>query len=457
MLKTYTKTTLPKKIKVGLFIAVIIFCIFGYVSEWKSIRSMVQGVDFCNYYIAAFSVKQLNLKDIYKPENALIAATVLQKKAYLSGQRLLFETVSCWIFGLQQKPTTYHFIGSPFLFTVLSIFKFDNYLMSLWTYRLFSLTCYVLSIWWLSRHLGYSIFSTGIFILILTSWFGPFRFGMLVLNVDPLQLAALTLFLYLLNLSGWATIFLSGILLGLTFAFKPNIMFAILALGIFWIVNRHFKKLILTAFGVAAGIMTAVLISSAFFGTIRCWIDWYTRLNKFADDILCFPDNYAIAKILYKFCGTYTSAYIAAILLLPAIYVIWISRTPRLPLGDNKKYVKNTAPNFQKNVLVISTGLMIYLLSGSVVWEHYLIYTIPIMLIACIPPINKQWFNNYELITKQVLVVIAFLFLSIRNFALISDNVAGLIINAGALILFTLGLWDLWRIGKGRCDNTTVP
>jgi len=126
-------------------------------------------------------------------------------------------------------------------------------------------------------------------------------------------------------------------------------------------------------------------------------------------------------------------------------------------LGDNKKYVKNTAPNFQKNVLVISTGLMIYLLSGSVVWEHYLIYTIPIMLIACIPPINKQWFNNYELITKQVLVVIAFLFLSIRNFALISDNVAGLIINAGALILFTLGLWDLWRIGKGRCDNTTVP
>lgn len=452
---TTAKAALSKNIKVGLFVSVIIFCILGYVSEWKSIHRVVEGVDFCNYYITAFAVKQLSLKDIYNPENAISAAAVLQKKAYFTKQELLFATVSCWISGLQQKPTTYHFNASPFLYTVLSVFKFDNYLMSLWTYRLFSLACYVFSVWWLSRRLGYSIFSTGIFILILTSWFGPFRFSMIVLNVDSLQLAALTLLLYLLNLSGWATIFLSGISLGLTFAFKPNIMFAILALCIFWIVNRHFKKLILTAFGAAAGVTTAVLISSAFFGTIHCWPDWNMQLHKFTYDILNFPDNYAPAKILYKSCGIHISAYIAALLFLPATYVIWTLRSPRSQ--NNEKYVQNTTVCFQKNVLVISTGLTIYLLSGPVVWEHYFIYTIPVMLIAFTPSCNKQWFNLYELIAKRTLVIIAFLCLSIRSLTEISDNIAGLIISIGTLILFALGLWDLWRIGKTSCDKAALP
>lgn len=454
---TRTGSGLPKTVKLTFFIIVLVFCICGYIHTWRYFHSFVPTADFCNYYIAAFAAKELPRHNIYEVQDASTVCVILYKKALASNQKLLARLVLTWIFGLSVVPTTCHFNATPFLYTVLSIFKFDNYLMSLWMYGLFSFICYVLAIWWLCRRIGYSVFSTSILLLILTSWFAPFRFSILALNVDLLQLGALALFLYLLSgaLAGAAT-FASGILLGLTLAFKPNIVFSVLMLCTFWLVNRRFKTFTLTSLGMAGGALLAFLLSSTFFGSIRIWLDWHRQLNIFVNDVLHFSDNYAIARMVWGSYGIKISPYLATFLLCAACGVVWMCRGPVThPSSTGGGHAENTNAHFNENLLMISIGLLIYLLSGPVVWGHYFICTIPAMLIIFRPLECLRPLNNYALTVPRILVVLTFVGISIQSVVAVPEDIA-MLANSCVIILFLLALWELWRLKKKSLKGVAV-
>ena len=64
---------------------------------------------------------------------------------------------------------------------------------------------------------------------------------------------------------------------------------------------------------------------------------------------------------------------------------------------------------------VISLGLMIYLISAPVVWEHYHIYTIPVMLIGMSSLGGPKENAGYKSAIQRILVVLANSFWSVAT------------------------------------------
>ena len=66
----------------------------------------------------------------------------------------------------------------------------------------------------------------------------------------------------------FAIVLAAGALFGLGVAFKPNLAFPLLTLGLGWVVLARWRKLALQATGAALGGLAALALSSAWFGSI---------------------------------------------------------------------------------------------------------------------------------------------------------------------------------------------
>lgn len=272
---------------------------------------------------------------------------------------------------------------------------------------------------------------------------------MLLLNVDSLQMAAIVLFLFLLNKRPSEIFtFAATILLGLAFTFKPNIVFAIIMLFVFWIVNRQFKTFLLAGFGFFVGMISAVLMASFYFGSMQIWLQWPSRLKLFVDHARFTPENYAFAKLILESYGVDISFVLAITLLCVCCGIMWIRRGTAEMLSANDKSPSQVHKDFVIGELpVISLGLMIYIISAPVVWEHYYIYTIPVMLVGMSSLGGPKENAGYKSAIQRILVVAAFCFLSIPNLAnMPEDREASYWINSGMVILFLIALWQIWQI-----------
>ena len=248
------------------------------------------------------------------------------------------------------------------------------------------------------------------------------------------------LFLYLLSKSQSPPMTLaSGFVLGLTFAFKPNIVFVILILGICWILNRRFKRLVLVGVGAAAGVTGVIFTAVAFFGSIHCWPNWLGRLGTFANHAIYTRDNYAITRLVWEFYRIKISPVLVVVFLCMVFVVLWQSR---------RRQTDNQRTSFDGNLLMISLGLLVYLLSGPVAWEHYFIYAVPVILIVFKPCDCSGEFSRKELMIQRLLTVLAFAGMSINSIAAVSNNVAATFINTGTLILFAIALRRLSQLRK---------
>ena len=97
---------------------------------------------------------------------------------------------------------------------------------------------------------------------------------------------------------------------------------------------------------------------------------------------------------------------------------------------------------------MISLGLLVYLLSGPVVWGHYFIYAVPVILIVFKPCNCSCQFSRKELMIQRALTILAFAGMSIRGVAVVPSNIAAIVINTGTLILFVIALRRLSQLRK---------
>src|SRR5262249_24962984 len=152
------------------------------------------------------------------------------------------------------------------------------------------------------RVFGFDMITSAFFLILFLVGFAAYASDVRVGGTNQLQLFAIALFLWLQRRPGLYRDVGAGIVLGLAIMFKPDVALVAVLLAVIWIANRRYEKA-RRVIGMAVGAaVVAVLVSSAFFGTVTSWTGW---LNEAPDIVQSKWDgglvlgNYGFATVLH--------------------------------------------------------------------------------------------------------------------------------------------------------------
>ncbi|MBI4833162.1 MAG: hypothetical protein HY801_16725, partial [Candidatus Lindowbacteria bacterium] len=317
-------------------------------------------------------------------------------------------------------------------------------------YRFICLVATVLAIAGLAVLLDYSVIGALAALVVFTSWFQPLLSDVRVSNVNQIQLALLALFLWtrskqklpMKNL-------LSGLVLGFEIALKPNLIFVLATLSLSWVISRRFRETLLTYTGILIAFLSSIVFSSAAFGSTRCWIDWHKLLLKAADyGFEVNLHNYAPSMLIFEMTGVKSSTYLTVGLLSVTATVLWIARRDvKGALPETNESKRNPGRYLFEDMLAVATGCLIYLLSATLVWLHYFLFTIPMALLVLRPAGAFRTKKTHELAVQRLLAIVSVLLIAeypIRRLFSVTDaRWSALLLIAGTLTLFGLGMWEI--------------
>ncbi len=423
----------------------LLLMLFACVIEAWSYGKTVSGIDFYQFWVVGQAVKKADIADVYSDQ--------ARKKI---GSEFLVETYQEGVSERQIRAAksrqTLETYSTPLLYTLFGLFATGNYDTDLELFNLFSLFCAVLAIMVLCRLLQYSPLATISAALLVIGWFQPFVSDVRVANVGRLQLALLSLFLWLQSKCGRPYNLGGGLALGFAVMFKPNLMFIVIMLIFSWIINRRWHKLIFECLGILAAAVGLFAYSNLFFGSSRCWYDWLTALHAVPPDIISTEGgNYSTAFLVSGTTGMKVSVYLAAALAVLTAVFVWAGRRPAKIIPPKTSDIKvNSDGAFFEDTLMTSIGCLIYLLSAPLVWFHYFVLTIPMMLVVFRPLRDSCCLKTPGRLVYRTLSVVAVVGLMldpvVNLFNLTAHRSVAVVVCASALILFVLGLWELERL-----------
>lgn len=311
---------------------------------WRSVDGL-SAADYYLVYVNAQIADCGDVADLYSEETQHVIGEEFFQRALVSGSRLYHENASMRR-SLDSR-------GSPFLYASLGWMgtKYDN---ALRTHRLLLLVAFCVAVPLLGWYCGIPVEFSLFLLAALLRWFFPFLADMLVGNVNALQLLLLVIIVRTLDRDP----VVSGALLGMMLAAKPTIVTVIAVLFLARVIQKDFRRLTRELIGGAAGITAAVMIGSLFFHRATIWRQWLKSAGGVWQTLYLREWNNVtpIFPLVQKY-GTWTS-YVAAAVLM-AIVCVAIRKTKRCD-----------------DVLLISAGILIYLISATLVWLHYLVLAI---------------------------------------------------------------------------------
>src|SRR6185437_3147543 len=119
--------------------------------------------------------------------------------------------------------------------------------------------------------------------------------------------------------------FLGGAILGLTLAFKPNLVFIVIVLTAHWILSGNFRSLWFHAIGGISGGALAILFAAVSFHDFRCWTEWLSVLHSLSNDkvIAINNGNCSPAQMIYEWLHVNITLFLAIVLTGFAVWLLW--------------------------------------------------------------------------------------------------------------------------------------
>jgi hypothetical protein len=329
--------------RVGLVLLTVaagVFALHAMLTVWRQ-NERAAGLDFYIYFVNAQLASRDDIANIYEAEvqervgeeyfaRAQAGSSELRK--YDAGRRRRLDNVS-----------------SPFLYTCLSWVSRD-YDVALRQYHVAVLAAFVLGVLLLARRAELRMWLAFTLLGVLLHVYRAFEADLRVGNVNALQLAAVGLMLVLPAPS---------VIAGLLLAFKPNFLGVVILLLASRVLTRDWVRLRRELAGGLAGGGIAFAIASLHYGTPRVWVQWVSAANQFWHRLpQRLERNVAPALPWFSEYGTWVSYVLAAMLI--GIVCVAVVRAKRVD-----------------ELLLVAAGVLVYLLSATVVWLHYLVLAIP--------------------------------------------------------------------------------
>ena len=391
-----------------LTIAAAAVALFALYRFWQE-HHRAAGLDFYIYFVAGQLAGRADVENIYAPEVQDRVGEEYFERGQRSGSEIRKYDAT--------RRRRLDNVSSPFLYSTLRWVSRD-YDRALLQYHLVVLAVFIAGVLLICRRVGLPWWYALLLLAGLLLFYRGFEADLRVGNVNSLQFFALAV-------AFWAPPLLAGAIMGMLLCFKPNLILVALLLA----VSHDRQTLKRETIGGAIGGLIAFTVAAISYGP-RAWLQWITAANEFWHRLPTRTERNVtpLLEVFHRY-GEWVGYVVAAVLTLAVCAVLW--RTKR-----------------RDDVLVAGLGALIYLLSGTVVWLHYMVLALP----AAIALMRHR--------VTAVIAVIALAVIGEKPFEMLTrtgiyPNDAKLI-GPGLAVLFVCGLWLLGhperREGPGRAE-----
>lgn len=339
--------------------------LFTYgISKWESRAP----IDYYQFWAIGQAVHSMDLNNIYsKRDRSQIGRNLYQQFREQGASEMEERTT-------KYRSTRFTPAATPFFYSVFYLVSTGNFGLDYEIYRIGSLALFFASFLFLGVAVGIPAFVTALFLLFVCTVFFPFKNEISSANVNLVQVALLSFLMFMRSRKRTGTLnFLTGLAIGFTVMFKPNLIYAPSLMILFWMVKKQFEVLKWAAVGALCAASIALTLPSFVLGDMVRWRDWASGfqpmvfrgyfVNKSFLGLLLHSKNLAFHKVF------------SIILLSFPIAIIW---------GNRNREESRDAFWFKEYLLVWS-GVAIYLLSGPLVHGHYFLLALPLALSALRP------------------------------------------------------------------------
>lgn len=404
------------------------------------------GIDYYVTWVAADAVKNDTPHNIYEASSRYKLTFEYRNKAGALGDAPKQKLVAGHLKELMMTAT-------PFLYWVTGVFATGDYENDLATWQMISLLLVVTTIIVLCRLLHYSLSTSLVILLPVLVWFIPLYSNLRVANVNGVQLGLISIILWLLHRQAHGrNLFFAGVLTGLLVMFKPNLAPVALLFGGVWVVRQQSGKLLVSLSGMATGAAMAMLVSSMWLGSATAWLDWFNYIRQFVDG---GPGerggNYAIITQVIGNTSPLVQLIAAILLCALCLGMFWWGRRGVSAAEDDKSV---TEREFIENTILIAMGCIIPLLSSTVVWLHYYLFTLPMIIIALRPWREPGPMKLIPILILRVLPTVALVILletALRD--VLGGEGRSYRVFATTTSTISLFLVGLWQLGRGVRDR----
>jgi MoaA/NifB/PqqE/SkfB family radical SAM enzyme len=294
------------------------------------------AIDFYHYWVQA-QLTPAQRADIYSRDAQQRLGEELYKRATSEAQRR--DAVQRRV--LDNTAT-------PFLYATL-LWLDDDYDRALVQFRWLLLVAFCVGVLLLGWHTRLPWAITFAALALLLRFFFPLKADVFVGSVGALQLFGIAAFLA--TSARFPRI--SGAILALTIAFKPNLVFALIAL----LVGRDRRRKVQ---GAAIASLGAFAFASLVYRSPRIWLDWLGAAADFASRM---PPRFRNVAPLLEFFQHYGTGWSALLTLMLAAIALGAL------LWSHKR----------DETLALNFGVMIALLAPATVWLQYIVLAIPML------------------------------------------------------------------------------
>ncbi len=335
---------MPRALRILLLIASIAAAAWGIARTWRNF-AQAGAVDFYLVWVNVQVAGRADVPNIYSDDAQSSIGEEFFARSLDSGSRVFHETAS--------KRRRLDSRGSPFLYASFAWISSD-FERALLHNRILIVAALFGGVVLLGRYCGTPLWLSIAFFAAAVSLYLPFIADFIVANVNAIQLFLLALAVSV----GKRRPVIAGAILAMMLAQKPNVVMVVAVLLLARVLTRDFRRLGQEVLGGTVGGILAFVVGAWWFETPRIWLLWLGSAGDLYETLLSVEfNNVTPALPLFEQYGTWISYVIAAVLL--AIACIALQRGGK-----------------SDDLLLVSLGLLIYFMSATLVWLHYLVLCI---------------------------------------------------------------------------------
>jgi hypothetical protein len=273
--------------------------------------------------------------------------------------------------------------------------------------------------------------------------------------VNSIQLGMVGLVMWLLSRSNHSKyLFAASVVVGLTVMFKPNLAPIGLILAGGWLLRHQYSRLITGISGMLTGVLAAVLVSSWWLGKSSAWLDWLKMLSGAVGAAPSKGGNYSVMRQLTGGLSPTGQLLLALFLVSAALALFWWGRR-RHPELSTSAEIQSTDRQLLEDTLLVAMGCVIALMASALVWIHYYLLTIPLLLILLRPWAIKEQGSFTRVLMQRIIPVAALVLLmdSVIPGLLEMERREFQAVVSGIYLLMIFGA-GMWQLAYGLGTNT---
>ena len=151
--------------------------------------------------------------------------------------------------------------------------------------------------------------------------------------------------------------------------------------------SRRYLNILLTGAGAVVGAIAALGVSTAAFGSMNCWRQWWDILGE---DVLhqqqpMIEGNFGLSRLLLEWGGRDVTTFLLVVFAIAFLAAAVLGRHRQATAENRPYHTKEGDAAMCDAYLGICGGVAIMFLSARLAWLHYFIFAVPMLVLACRP------------------------------------------------------------------------